>query len=133
MRDNKEIVWSWSQYYADSFAFAKSLHYLGVGDKKSVNIMGFNSPELVIACFGTIFNSNVASGVYITNGPDACLYQAEHSEAQVIVVDSLAQLKIYSKIIDKLPNVKAVVCWGLEKLPDIYNKDYRFYTFKRFM
>ncbi len=37
---------------------------------------------------GVIFN-NVVSGVYPTNNADACLYQADHSEAEIIVVDSL--------------------------------------------
>ena len=52
--------------------------------------MGFNSPEWVIAAFGSLFNNCVFSGVYITNGSDACHYQADHSEAEVIVVDTLA-------------------------------------------
>ncbi len=52
--------------------------------------MGFNSPEWVISFFGSIYHNNIASGVYSTNGPDACSYQSEHSEAEVIVVDTLA-------------------------------------------
>jgi long-chain-fatty-acid--CoA ligase ACSBG len=51
--------------------------------------MGFNSPEWAIAMNGAIMHNNVVSGVYTTNGEDANLYQAEHSEAQVIVVDTL--------------------------------------------
>ena len=43
---------------------------------KAVNIMGFNSPEWAIAFFGSILHNNVVSGVYITNGSDACKYQA---------------------------------------------------------
>jgi long-chain-fatty-acid--CoA ligase ACSBG len=73
---------------------------LGVEERKAVNIMGFNSPEWAIAYHGSIFHNNVVSGVYITNGPAACHYQAENSEAQVIVVDTLDQLKLYMEIID---------------------------------
>jgi long-chain-fatty-acid--CoA ligase ACSBG len=62
--------------------------------------MGFNSPEWAIAMNGAIMHNNVVSGVYTTNGEDANLYQAEHSEAQVIVVDTLPQLKTYLAIID---------------------------------
>jgi len=50
--------------------------------------MGYNAPEWVIAWFGAMFHNNVVTGAYITNAADACLYQAEHSEAQVIVVDT---------------------------------------------
>lgn len=62
---------------------------MGVEERKAVNIYGFNSPEWAIAFMGSIMHNNVVSGVYITNGPEACHYQALHSEAQVIVVDTL--------------------------------------------
>ena len=81
MRNKKVYSWTWDQYYKDCMAFAKGLHHIGVDQRKAVNIMGFNSPEWAIANFGSIFHNNVVSGVYITNGVDACQYQAEHSEA----------------------------------------------------
>jgi long-chain-fatty-acid--CoA ligase ACSBG len=48
MRNNKELSWSWRQYYNDALSFAKALHALGVDERKAVNIMGFNSPEWAI-------------------------------------------------------------------------------------
>lgn len=51
--------------------------------------MGFNCPEWAIAFFGSIMHNQCVSGVYTTNGDDACRYQAEHSEAQVVVVDTI--------------------------------------------
>lgn len=81
MRDKKEVTWTWNQYYRDSMAFAKSLHFLGVDQRKSVNIMGFNSPEWAISYQGSMLHNNVVSGVYTTNGAEASHYQAEHSEA----------------------------------------------------
>ena len=89
MRDNKEYSWTWNQFYSQSMSFAKSLDKVGVEQRKVVNIMGFNSPEWAIAFFGSILHSNPVSGVYTTNGPDACKYQAEHSEAQAVVVDTI--------------------------------------------
>lgn len=78
-------------------------------------------------------HSNVVSGVYTTNGEEACQYQAEHSEAQVIVVDTLAQLKTYKNILHQLPEVKALVTWGVDKIPEDIAKDSRIYTMKNFM
>ena len=75
-RGKKEYVWTWNQYYHDTMAFAKGLLKLGIEERKAVNIMGFNSPEWAIAYHGSIFHNNVVSGVYITNGPAACKYQA---------------------------------------------------------
>jgi len=51
----------------DALAFAKSLNKLGVDQRSSVNIMGFNTPELTIACMGSILHNNIFSGVYTTN------------------------------------------------------------------
>lgn len=95
--------------------------------------MGFNSPEWVIAFYGGIFHNNVVSGVYATNGADACQYQAEHSEAQVVLVDTLPLLKIYLSVLDQLPEVKAVVAWGIDEIPADIKKDSRVYLYKDFM
>jgi len=95
--------------------------------------MGHNSPEWFIAFFGSIFNNNVVSGVYITNGPQACFYQAENSEAQVLVCDTVEQLNLYMSIVDRLPNVKAVIAWGIDRIPEEFAKDSRVYTLKSFM
>lgn len=75
--------------------------------------MGFNAPEWAIACYGAIFHNNIITGVYITNEPAACQYQAQHSEAEVIVVDTEQQLRTYLSLADTLPDLKAIVCWGL--------------------
>lgn len=61
--------------------FAKAMHVLGIEERKSINIMGHNAPEWVIAFIGSICHNNMASGVYPTNNADACFYQADHSEA----------------------------------------------------
>lgn len=133
MRNNKEYVWSWNQYYSEVIAFAKAMHYIGIEERKAVNIMGWNSPEWAISFFGSVFHNNVCSGVYITNGPDACQYQANHCEAQLIVVDTLDQLKLYLDMIDKLPQVKAIVCWGADTIPAELNRGCAVYTYKNFL
>lgn len=132
-RNKKVYTWSWRQYWNDSFAFAKSLRAVGVEARKAVNIYGYNSPEWAIAFWGAMMHNNVVSGVYITNGAEACHYQAQHSEAQVIVVDNLEQLKLYMGIIERLPEVKAVVAWGVETIPEEFAKDSRVYTYKAFL
>lgn len=72
MRNDKEVIWTWQEYYEDTVSFAKSLHALGVTERAAVNIMGFNAPEWLIAWHGAMFHNNVASGVYSTNGAEAC-------------------------------------------------------------
>jgi long-subunit acyl-CoA synthetase (AMP-forming) len=80
--------------------------------------MGFNSPEWVIACNGAIMNNCIATGIYITNEPDACLYQINHAKAEVVVVETNEHLaKILSKI-DQMPQVRAIVVYGEKYIPE---------------
>lgn len=74
MRKQKEYIWTWNQYYTDTLGFAKALHFLGVDERSCVNIMGFNSPEWAISFYGGILHNNVSSGIYTTNGAEACFY-----------------------------------------------------------
>jgi long-subunit acyl-CoA synthetase (AMP-forming) len=48
-RGGKVLSWTWSQYLRDVNAFAKAMHVVGVQERKSINIMGHNAPEWVIA------------------------------------------------------------------------------------
>jgi hypothetical protein len=61
------------------------------------------------------------------------LYQAQHSDAGVILVDTLENLKIYLAVADKLNNLKALIYWGQEKIPDEIQKDSRVFTFQNFL
>lgn len=126
-------MWSWTRLGRECKAFAKAMIKLGVEERKAVNIMGNNSPEWAISFYGGILANNVVSGVYITNGSDACQYQAEHSEAQVIVTDTLLHLETYLEILHMLPEVKAVVCYGIQQIPAKYAQDKRLYLWNDFL
>jgi long-chain-fatty-acid--CoA ligase ACSBG len=69
--------------------FAKALEHLGVEQRSAINIMGFNCPEWAISLMGGIMHNNCITGIYTTNGPEACQYQAENSDCQVVVVDTI--------------------------------------------
>ena len=117
-RDGKVQTWTWDQYYADSMAFAKACAHLKVVEKSSVAVMGFNSPEWAISFSGGIMYNCVNTGIYLTNAPEACLYQVEHSEAEVVVVENLEMLNRFIKSgKDEIKRVKAFVVYGEKKLP----------------
>lgn len=84
-RGGRWIKWSWAQYFDEAKKFGKALMSLQVNERACTNIIGFNSPEWFIAFTGSILANTVPSGVYTTNGTDACLYIAQHSEAEVII------------------------------------------------
>jgi len=71
-RNAKWHTLTYKQYFEECKVFGKSLIALGVTPYRSVNIIGFNSPEWVIAFYGSIFGYYLPVGVYTTNGPEAC-------------------------------------------------------------
>lgn len=75
LRKNKIFTWTWTQYYTEAINFAKALKALNITERSAVNIMGFNSPEWVIAYIGGILYNCISTGIYITNEPEAVLYQ----------------------------------------------------------
>ncbi len=95
--------------------------------------MGHNSPEWVIAFHGCIQSNCVASGVYPTNNAEACFYQADHSDAGLVVVDSIDQLKKYHSQLNKLPNVKAIVIYSVDNIPAQFSNDKRIFTWDQFL
>ena len=72
IRNKKELTWSWNQYWKEAMQFAKGLEHLGVEQRCAINIMGFNCPEWAVALMGGIMHNNCITGIYTTNGPEAC-------------------------------------------------------------
>ena len=95
-------------------SFAKACAKLRVKDKSAVAIMGFNAPEWVIAFTGGIVYNCVGTGIYSTNTPEACIYQVDHSEAEVVVVETVEMLNRFLRHDpdNKLKGVKAFVVYS---------------------
>ena len=60
----------------------------------------------------------IAAGIYATNGPEACKYISDHSEAKVVVVEGVKQLEKYYSIAKDLSMLKAIVMYGPDSVPD---------------
>lgn len=117
-RNNKWLTWTYANYYIDCCNFAKAMISLGLTPYSSVNILGFNAPEWVIAFYGSIFGNYLPVGLYTTNNPEACKYVTLHSEAELIVVEDKIQLKKYLKIWKDLPKVRYILIYN-----DVLPKD----------
>ncbi|RHY85143.1 hypothetical protein DYB35_013964, partial [Aphanomyces astaci] len=123
---------TWTQYYADCRAFAKSLIALGLAPFDVINIIGFNSIEWVTACIGAILGGCIPAGVYTTSNPEACHFIADHSEAHVVLCDGVAQLEKYVAIAHKLPVLKALVVYN-DVVPSDLNCSVPVFTFADFL
>lgn len=113
--------------------FGRSLIALGITPFRSVNIIGFNSPEWVISFYGSIFGFYLPVGVYSTNGPDACQYIAENSDCEVVIVENQSHLDKYIKVLHRLPLIKYIVVYNgtIQKVPT--NSSVKVLSWKEFM
>ncbi len=105
-------VWkdtTWEDYYDQVLITARAFMALGLEKKKAVSILGTNCPQWFIADLAGIFAGAVPGGIYTTNSPDQCHYIAEHSEANIAVVEDAEQLAKFKEIRDRLPDLKAIV------------------------
>lgn len=98
--------------------FAKALLNLGCEKFDTINIIGFNAPEWMFANFGAIAAGCVPAGIYTTNAPDACKYICKHSKAKVVVCEGVKQLEKFFAISKVLSNLKALVVYGVDAIPD---------------
>ncbi|XP_018349762.1 PREDICTED: long-chain-fatty-acid--CoA ligase ACSBG2-like, partial [Trachymyrmex septentrionalis] len=103
---------------------AKAFLKLGLERHHSVCIMGFNSPEWFIADLATIYAGGIATGIYITNSPETCQYCAEHSRANIIVVEDEKQLQKILQIKHNLTHLKAIIQYnGIPTKKDVLSWD----------
>ncbi|EFN72902.1 Long-chain-fatty-acid--CoA ligase ACSBG2 [Camponotus floridanus] len=107
--DGKRTMYTYREYEQAVRTVAKAFLKLGLERYHSVCILGFNSPEWFITDLAAIYAGGFATGIYTTSSPDACQYCAEHSQANIIVVEDTKQLEKILQIRQNLPNLKAVV------------------------
>ena len=109
--NNKWKEWTYRSYYNDCKRFAKSLLSLTPSFNKfdRINIIGFNSPEWLIADVGTIMAGGIAAGIYTTNAADSCHYITSHSKAKIVVVEDTTQTEKFIEIMDDLPNLQYII------------------------
>lgn len=98
--------------------FAAALLSLEITEFRSVNILGFNSPEWFISFYGSIFGYYLPVGIYTTNGPEACQYVTSHSDCEVVVLENRTHLEKYLKVWNDLPNLKYVVVYDDANIPE---------------
>ena len=91
-------VWSYftyKEYITQIYECARALLDCGLQRHKAVCIMGFNSPEWIIANFGAIFAGGHSAGVYTTNNADVTAFVARDCKAQIFIVDDDEQVYLF--------------------------------------
>ena len=64
-RDGKWLSWSYTDYYRDAKCAARAFIKLGLEERHSVCIQGFNSPEWFLSCVGAVHAGGIVSGLFM--------------------------------------------------------------------
>jgi len=115
---HKYEKYTWQQFRDRVMDAAASFVAMGLKPMDAVNIRGINSPEWLISFYGCIAAGGLPVGLYPTDSPEALEFKAKDSGAVFVVVAKASDLAIYSKFVDKVPSVKAVVLWNGRFVPE---------------
>lgn len=120
--DIEWTTWTWKEYRQKVESFSKALISLKFEKSDVINIIGFNAPEWHFSNFGAILAGGISAGIYSTNGPEACKYISQHSEAKVVVCEGVKQLEKFYTIAKDLKKLKALVVYGPDSIPSDIKK-----------
>jgi long-chain acyl-CoA synthetase len=100
---------SWDEFERETFEFASALLAMELTPGASVCVLMGNVPEWPVCDIGTIIAGGCGVGLYPTNSAEQCEYIINHSDAEVVVVDTSKQLEKILSVRERLPKVKAIV------------------------
>jgi long-chain acyl-CoA synthetase len=108
-RDNAWHGIKWQAFGDEARDFGCALIRSGLTQGAAVCILMSNVPEWPVSDIGTIIAGGVGVGLYPTSSAEQCRYIINHSDAEFVLVDTLAQLEKILRVRDQLPKVKAVI------------------------
>jgi len=121
----KDRSLSWKEYAANVRAIAKALIKAGVQPREGVVILGYNSPEWVLADVGAIFAGAIPAGIYTTSSGEQAAYIAHHCDARVAFVDTREQAEKLVAAKSAMPKLERIVQWKGEKCADPMVVEYK--------
>jgi long-chain acyl-CoA synthetase len=100
---------SWDKFGEDVEAFASALLASGLTRGAAVCVLMGNVPEWPVCDVGAIAAGGVGCGLYATSSAEQCRYIIDHSDAEVVVVDTRAQLEKVLSVRETLKKVRRFV------------------------
>jgi long-chain acyl-CoA synthetase len=100
---------SWQRFEAEAHEFASALIASGLEKGAAVAILMGNVPVWPMSDLGAIIAGGVSVGLYPTSSAEQCRYIINHSDARVVLVDTMAQLEKIVRVRDKLPKLKTII------------------------
>lgn len=101
---------SWGDFEEQVHDAACAFLSKGLTRGGSVAILAGNIPEWSIVDVAAITVGGVGVGIYPTSSPAQCEFIIRHSDAEFVVVDTIAQLEKVIAVGGPLPRLRAIVC-----------------------
>ncbi len=126
--DGSWTTTTWAGYAEQVRRAARAFIALGFQPGDTVGLLGFNRPEWAITCLASMAAGGAPAGIYPTSAPGEIAYILAHVEAEVVLVDSEAQLlKVLSRA-DDLPRLRWIIA-----LDDARSDDPRVLPWREFL
>lgn len=100
---------SWKTYADQARQAARALVALGVRKDDAVCILGFNRPEWTVMANGAMMAGARPAGIYWTSAPPESAYILQHSEAPVLLVETLEQVEELEAVRRDCPDLRQIV------------------------
>lgn len=100
---------SWEEFEREAHEFASALLAMNLTRGASVCVLMGNVAQWPVCDVGTIMAGGCGVGLYPTNSAEQCEYIINHSDAELVVVDTRQQLEKILSVRARLPKVKAVI------------------------
>jgi len=126
---------TWSELEREVGIFAAACLAYGLGKKEAVIVMGFNSPQWLLAIHGVASAGGVLAGSYPTNNKETCEYLTKDCSAKIVLAENWGHGK---KFVDVLSDASAplstIVVWGsMDGVPDELLASRQVLSFPEFM
>jgi long-chain acyl-CoA synthetase len=99
---------SWNAYSERVRRVALGLDALGFGPGQNLLVMGFNREEWVVTSLAAMACGGAAVGIYTTSSSEQLVYIANHSGASMMVVETVAMLRLVQASLPQIPQLKVL-------------------------
>ncbi len=118
-KDGRWQATSYQDYGQQVEQAARALIALGVAERQTVCILGFNRAEWVIMDLATMAVGGAPAGIYATCSPEEVAYIIHHAQSPVVLVENASQWEKVKAKRDELPELRFVVLMqGAPKIDD---------------
>lgn len=104
---------TWAQLEQEVYTFASACLEMGLENKDACVVMGFNTPQWLIAFHGAVQAGGIVAGSYPTNNKETCEYLGKDCGAKIVLTESWAHGSKFEDLLnDPKQKLTKIIVWG---------------------